>query len=97
MQKQLGTDCVRTNHYIRFCCKRLELDPQLKDLSLADHNIVAICYLDDLTRGNTYHSMRVRYLTLKQHMDIMASYVKSHIGTDIRIKRDPEKPLDQWK
>ena len=51
IQKQLGTNCSRTNHDIRFCCKQLELDPRLEDLSLADQDIVAICYLDDLTRG----------------------------------------------
>ena len=27
----------------------------------------------------------------------MASYVRGHTGTDIRIKPDPEKPRDQWK
>ena len=97
MQKKLGTDCTRTNHYISFCCKQLELDPCLKDLSLADQNIVAICYLDNLTKGNTYHIMRVQYLTLKQYMDTMASRVKIHTGRDIRIKPDPEKPYDQWK
>ena len=95
MQKQLGTDCTRTNHYIRFCCKQLELNPRLKDLSLADQNIVAICYLDDLTRGNTYHGMRVRYSTLKQYMDTMASWVKIHASRDIFIKPDLEKPRDQ--
>ena len=73
------------------------MDPRLKDLSLDDQNIVAICYLDDLTRGNTYHGMRVRYSTLKGYMDSMASWVKGHTGRDIRIKSDPEKPRDQWK
>ena len=97
MQKQLGTDCTRTNHYIRFCCKQLELDPRLMDLSLDDHNIVAICYLDNLTRENTYHGMQVQYSTLKGYMDTMASWVKIHIGRDIRIKPDPEKPRNQWK
>ena len=97
MQKRLGTDCSRTNHYIRFCCKQLELDPRLKDLSLADQNIVAICYLDDLTRGNTYYGMRVQYSTLKQYMDTMASWVKIHTSRDIRIKPDLEQPRDQWK
>ena len=41
--------------------------------------------------------MRVRHTTLKQYMDIMATYVKGHTGIDIRIKPDPEKPRDQWK
>ena len=72
MQKQLGTDCSRTNHNIRFYSKQLELNPLLKDLPLANQNMLAICYLDDLTRGNTYCGLRVRYLTLKQHMDTMA-------------------------
>ena len=66
------------------------MDPRLKDLSLDDQNIVAICYLDDLTRGNTYHGMWVRDLTFKGYMDTMASWVKSHTGRDIRIKPDPE-------
>ena len=83
MQKQLGIDCTRTNHYIRFCCKQLELDPRLKDLSLANQNIVAIYYLDDLTRGNTYHGLRVQYLTLKQYIDIIAMWVKIHINRGI--------------
>ena len=71
------------------------MDPRLKDLSLDDQNIVAICYLDDLTRGNTHHGIGVRYLTLKGYMDSMASWVKGHTGRDIRIKPDPEKPRDQ--
>ena len=73
------------------------MDPCLKDLSLANQNIVAICYLDDLTRGNTNHGLRVRYLTLKGYMDTMANWVKIHTGRDIRIKPDPKKPYDQWK
>ena len=68
------------------------MDPRLKDLSADDQNIVAICYLDDLTRGNTYHCMRIRYLTMKGYMDTMANWVKIHTGRDIQIKSDPEKP-----
>ena len=97
MQKQLGTDYTRTNHYIRFCCEQLELDPRLKDLFLADQNIVVICYLDNLTRGNIYHGLRVQYSTLNQYMDTMTSWVKIHTSRDIRIKLDLEKPRNQWK
>ena len=97
MQKQLGTDCSKTNHYIQFFCKQLELDPHLKDLSLANQNIVMICYLDHLTRVNTYLGLRVRYLTLKQYMDTMAMWVKIHTSRDFWIKRDLEKPRNQWK
>ena len=59
---------------------------------LANQNIVAICYLDDLTRGNTYYSMRVQYSTLKGYMDSMASWIKILTGRDIRIKPDPQNP-----
>ena len=97
MQKQLGTVGSRTNHYIQFCCKQLELDPPLKDLSLADQNIVVIYYLDHLTRGSTYHGLRVQYSTLKQYMDIMAMWVNIHTGGDIQIKPDIKNRRKQWQ
>ena len=59
------------------------MDPCLKDLSLANQNIVVIYYLDNLTRGNTHHGMQVQYLTLKGYMDAIASWVKIHTGRDI--------------
>ena len=73
------------------------MDPRLKDLYLANQNIVVICYLDHLTRGNTYHGLRVQYLTLKQYMNTMATWVKIHNGSDIRIKPNLEKTRDQWQ
>ena len=75
----------------------MELDPQLKDLSLVNQNIVAIYYLDHLTSGHIYHGFRVRYSTLKQNMDAMAAWMKRHTSSDIGIKPGLEKPREQLK
>ena len=50
--------------------------------------MVTLCCLDYLTSGHTYHGFCVQYSTLKEYMDVMSDWVRTHTRNDIRIQPD---------
>ena len=61
---------------------------------------IAIIYLHELTCGATLLGMRVRLSTLKGYMNVMAKWVETHVGRDIRYHPTqalPNAPIEQWE
>ena len=77
------------------------MDPRLiMHMSHSEQTDIAIIYLHELTCGATLLGMRVRLSTLKGYMNVMAKWVKTHVGRDIRYHPTatlPEAPMSHWE
>ena len=72
------------------------MHPWLIQLSSDDQNVVAICYLDYLTKGHTIHGYYLRYATLLDYVDSLVAWVQGHTGCDIWIQPNLAIMASQW-
>ena len=86
-QKQLRTNCTRTNPY----------NPQLINLTPEDQTDTVVIYLDYLTTGHTHFGYKVQYSTLLGYMDCMAAWIETHTGRDIRLEATTIVAQHLWK
>ncbi len=90
--KRIRTNITRTEHYIQFARKRLQLDdPFLVEQRQEVKNIAIIIYLRALGVGETIQNKIVRKATIVQYLDAVAKLFEEEGLGDPRIDKDTGK------